>query len=133
MTDRLETFSDMSTHLSNAATGTRQHPASYVAAEDFARIVEGARGLAVVDFTADWCPPCRMMAPVIDALARDASPETVVVKVDADAQAGLTARFGVMSLPTLLFFRDGHVIDRVVGALSSDRLRAKVQDLTRPA
>ncbi len=103
--------------------------ARYVTAEDFDAAVEKAAGLVVVDFTADWCPPCRMMAPHIDALARDASPDTVVVKVDADDEPDLAARLGVMGLPTLLFFRDGRVIDRVVGALPPERLRAKVEEL----
>jgi thioredoxin 1 len=105
--------------------------APYVDAEGFTTLVEQKRGLALVDFTADWCPPCRMMAPHIDALARELTGSVVVAKVDVDAQPDLTSRFGVMSMPTLLFFRDGQVVDRVVGALPPAQLRAKVNDLRR--
>jgi thioredoxin 1 len=121
----------MSIHEPSSPASAAMDTAPYVTTSDFADVVEGASGLAVVDFTAAWCPPCRMMGPHVDALARELAPRTVVVKVDADDQAGLAARFGVMSLPTLLFFRGGRVIDRVVGALPPDRLRARVRELSR--
>jgi thioredoxin 1 len=105
--------------------------APYVDTERFSTLVEQAPGLAVVDFTADWCPPCRMMAPHIDALARELTGSVVVAKVDVDQQPDITSRFGVMSMPTLLFFRDGKVVDRVVGALPPAQLRAKVNELRR--
>jgi thioredoxin 1 len=101
----------------------------YVDAERFAALVEQAPGLTLVDFTADWCPPCRRLAPDIDALATERAGSLTVVKVDADEQPDLTARFGVRSLPTLMFFRDGQVVDRMIGAPPPAQLRAKVDEL----
>jgi thioredoxin 1 len=104
---------------------------SYVDAERFSALVDRAPGLVLVDFTADWCPPCRRLAPEIDALASDYAGSLTVVKVDADEQPDVTARFGVRSLPTLMFFRDGQVVDRMVGAPPPAQLRAKVNELKR--
>ena len=90
----------------------------------------GGKGpAAVVDFTAEHCAPCRMLAPSIDALARDLAGRVTVAKVDADGEPALTARFGIRGTPTVLFFRDGELIDRIVGAVPEARLRAKVQEL----
>jgi thioredoxin 1 len=108
-----------------------QTSAPYVDAESFTTLVEQTRGLALVDFTASWCPPCKMLAPHIDALARELSGAVVVAKVDVDEQPGLTSRFGVRGMPTLLFFRDGQVVDRIVGALPPAQLRAKMNELRR--
>ena len=105
--------------------------APYVDPEQFSTLVEHARGLALIDFTADWCPPCRMLGPHIDALARELTGSVVVAKVDVDEQPGIAGRYGVMSLPTLLFFRDVKVVDRIVGALPPAQLRAKVNELRR--
>lgn len=102
---------------------------AYVDTEAFAARVEQAPGLVLVDFTADWCPPCRRLAPELDALASEYGESLTVVKVDADEQPGLTARFGVRSLPTLMFFRDGQVVDRMVGAPPPAQLRAKVDEV----
>jgi thioredoxin len=101
----------------------------YVDTEQFAAQVEQSHSLVLVDFTADWCPPCRRLAPDIDALASEYGESLTVVKVDADEQPGLTARFGVRSLPTLMFFRDGQIVDRIVGAPPPAQLRAKVDEL----
>jgi thioredoxin len=112
--------------------GTPQAAVPYLDAKSFTSVVEETRGLALIDFTADWCPPCRVLAPHIDALARELSPDVVVAKVDVDDQPELASRFGVLSLPTLLFFRDGHVVDRIVGAVPPTRVRARVDELRRP-
>lgn len=97
--------------------------------EEFAKVVEQSAALAIVDFTADWCPPCRILAPHLDALARELGPDVVIAKVDVDEHPELASRFGVLSLPTLLFFRGGQVVDRVVGALPPDRLRTRAAEL----
>jgi thioredoxin 1 len=112
--------------------GTPQAIAPYVDAERFTALIEQARGLALVDFTADWCPPCRILAPHVDALARELSGTMVVAKVDVDKQPDLASRFGVRSMPTLIFFRDGQVVDRIVGTVPRAHLRARVDELQRP-
>jgi thioredoxin 1 len=103
----------------------------YVDAELFVALVDRAPGLVLVDFTADWCPPCRRLGPEIVALAGDYAGSLTVVKVDADEQPDLTARFGVRSLPTLMFFRGGQLVDRMVGAPPPAQLRAKVDEFRR--
>lgn len=102
----------------------------YVDAERFVALVDQAPGLVLVDFTADWCPPCRRLAPDIDALASEYAGRLTVVKVNADEQPDLTARFSVRGLPTLMFFRDGQVVERMVGAPPPAQLRAKVNEFS---
>jgi thioredoxin len=72
-----------------------------------------------------------MLGPHVDAIASELEDELTVVKVDVDDQPDLAARFGVLSVPTLIFFRDGRAIDRIVGALAPAALRARVEELQR--
>jgi len=88
----------------------------------FAAEVEGARRPVVVDFTAEWCAPCRALAPVLDALARERAGEVKVVRLDVDANPATAERFGIRSMPTLLFFRDGKVAQQLVGAVPRRRI-----------
>ena len=76
-----------------------------------------ASGLAMVDFWATWCGPCKMLAPVIDSIAGKYGDKAVIAKVDVDANPGLAAKYGVMSIPTVIFFKDGKEIDRKVGVM----------------
>ena len=71
--------------------------------------------LMMVDFWANWCGPCRMLGPVIEQLAEQYGDKAVIGKVDVDDQAELAMRYGVMSIPTVIFFKDGKEIDRKVG------------------
>lgn len=91
--------------------------------ELFDEAVGGSREPVLVDFYADWCGPCRAVAPTLEELARDYADRLTVAKVNVDEQPGLAARFNVRSIPTLLLFRKGAVVDRVVGALSKPALR----------
>jgi thioredoxin 2 len=78
----------------------------------------------VVDLWAAWCGPCRMMSPLVEALARDHAGHVKVVKLDVDAAPEIAARFGAQSIPLLLLLRDGNEVDRLVGAVPRTRLRA---------
>jgi thioredoxin 1 len=71
--------------------------------------------LVIVDFWAPWCGPCRAMAPVLSDLAKDRSDSLKVVKVNVDEQQMNAARFGIMTIPTLIFFKDGEPVDRMMG------------------
>jgi thioredoxin 2 len=90
---------------------------------DFAAVVENSRLPVLVDVWAPWCGPCRMVAPVVEQLARERAGRLKVVKVNADSAPGVSARFGVRSIPTLLLFSDGREKARVVGARPADAMR----------
>jgi thioredoxin 1 len=92
---------------------------------DFEQQVEQANGVTVVDFWAEWCGPCRMIAPVLDQLAAEYTGKVKVTKLDVDANIKTATRFNVRSIPTLLFFKDGKLVDQVVGALPKAQLDAK--------
>ena len=94
-----------------------------VTSAEFEREVLQAEGLVLVDFWASWCPPCRRLAPTIDALATDYSGRLSVAKVDVDENPELAQRYGVQSIPTLILFRDGRAVDKRLGALPQNDLR----------
>jgi thioredoxin len=80
----------------------------------------------LVDFYADWCAPCRMMAPAVDTLARETVGRALVTKLDTEAAQRTAARFKVTGLPTVVLFRDGREVKRQVGAMPLGGLRAMV-------
>ena len=92
---------------------------------DFAVKVEQAAGLTVVDFWATWCGPCRMIAPILDQLSDEYAGKVQVAKLDVDNNQATSMRFNVRSIPTLLFFKDGKVVDQVIGAVPKASLAAK--------
>ena len=80
-----------------------------------AALAEGK--LMMVDFWAEWCGPCRMLGPVVDKLAEEYQGKAIMGKVNVDEEQELAIRYGVMSIPTVIFFKDGKEIDRKVGAM----------------
>ena len=90
--------------------------------------IEGHDGLAVVDFWATWCGPCRMVAPILDQLASEYDGKVKVTKLDVDTNPRTATRFNVRSIPTLLFFKQGKLVDSVVGALPKSKLESKFQE-----
>jgi len=87
----------------------------------------------LVDFWAPWCGPCRVIEPVIDQLASEYHGRARVAKVNVDENPGLAARYSVHSIPTILFFRNGDVVDRVVGAVPKTKLQEKLEAASRAA
>lgn len=82
--------------------------------------------LVVVDFWADWCMPCRFMAPIVKELARELAGRVVFGKVNVDQNPVTASKFGIMSIPTLIVFKDGRPVDAVVGAMPKSRLQALI-------
>ena len=84
---------------------------------------------ALVDFWAAWCGPCRMIAPSIEELAREYKDKAVIGKVDVDVNMQVSADFGIRNIPTLLFFKGGEVVDKIVGVVAKDEIENKLKAL----
>ena len=97
---------------------------------DFEQEVEKHAGVAVVDFWATWCGPCRMIAPILEQLSVEYAGKVKVTKMDVDVNQKTSMRFNVRSIPTLLFFKDGKVVDQVIGAVPKAALEAKFKQHT---
>ena len=97
--------------------------------ETFAAEVEAYRGAAIVDLWAEWCGPCRALSPIVNDLAREYEGRVKVAKLDIDNNPVTTARYNVRSIPTLLFFRDGKLVESVVGLRSRNELAARIAKL----
>lgn len=99
--------------------------AQAVTDQTFELEIEKHLGLAVVDFWAVWCGPCRIIAPILDQLAVEYAGKAKVAKVDVDSNLKTATRFNVRSIPMVLFFKDGKLIDQVVGAVPRPILEEK--------
>ncbi len=84
---------------------------------NFDEALAASEGLAMVDFWAAWCGPCKVIAPVLEEVAHASGGRVTLMKVNVDENAGLAARYGIRSIPTILFFKEGVVVDRLVGAV----------------
>lgn len=94
---------------------------------NFEQEVEKNDGLTVVDFWATWCGPCRVIAPILDQLAGEYEGKVKVTKLDVDANIKTASRFNVRSIPMLLFFKDGKVVDQIVGAVPKTMIQSKLE------
>ncbi|WP_288745386.1 thioredoxin [uncultured Enterococcus sp.] len=82
-----------------------------------------ASGLTLVDFWATWCGPCRMQTPILEELSRELSGNKKIAKVNVDQERNLALKFGIQSIPTILVFQEGRLVDRLVGVRMKDELK----------
>jgi len=94
---------------------------------NFEQEVEKHDGLTVVDFWATWCGPCRMIAPILDQLAKEYEGKVKITKLDVDQNIRTASRFNVRSIPMLLFFKGGKVVDQIIGAVPKTQIESKFQ------
>lgn len=86
-----------------------------------------AKNLVLVDFFAEWCGPCKMMSPAVDELAKQYKAKAKIGKIDVDESSQVAGRYGVMSIPTIIFFKNGEEVDRVVGFQPKEALEEKIK------
>ncbi|MBX3066211.1 MAG: thioredoxin [Anaerolineae bacterium] len=94
--------------------------------ENFAAQVLQSDLPVLVDFTADWCPPCKMIAPYVDDIAQKYQDKLVVGTLDSDAYPQFTDQYGVMGLPTLILFHKGEPVQRIVGFMPREKIEARI-------
>jgi thioredoxin 1 len=100
---------------------------------NFERDVLQSKEPVLVDFWAEWCGPCKMLSPLLDEIAMEQSGRVKVAKVNVDANPALAARYGIQSIPTLLYFADGEVKSQTVGAMPKKAIISKLEKLVPAA
>jgi len=85
----------------------------------------------VVDFWAEWCGPCRMIAPIIEELATEYKGQLKVAKLNVDENPDIASRYGIKGIPTLIFFKNGEVIERIIGVQPKETLKTKIDELLK--
>lgn len=91
------------------------------------------KGVTLVDFYADWCGPCRMIAPIVEALADDMKDQAQIAKLDIEKAQRTTSNFGVTSIPTIIIFKDGKEVNRLVGVQNKPSLERAVKEALKPS
>jgi thioredoxin 1 len=96
---------------------------------NFEQLVLNSELPVIVDFWAEWCGPCRMVGPIVEEVGNDFEGKAVVAKVDVDSNPGITAKYGIRNIPTILFFKNGEVADKQVGAVPKSTIVNKLEPL----
>ncbi|PYN17970.1 MAG: thioredoxin [Candidatus Rokuibacteriota bacterium] len=103
--------------------------AVHLTEQNFDEALSRESGLMMVDFWAEWCGPCKAIAPILEDLAQESAGRVTLAKVNVDENPGLAARYGIRSIPTILFVKQGKVADQVIGAVPRAKLKAKLDAL----
>ncbi len=98
---------------------------------DFGQQVLQAEGIAIVDFWAPWCGPCHTMAPALEAFSAENAGKVKVFKLDSDDNPKTADKYGIKSIPTVIFFKDGEPVETHVGAMTQAALQSKLEDLLK--
>ncbi|MFN8237068.1 MAG: thioredoxin [Chitinophagales bacterium] len=94
--------------------------------DNFKEKVLDTKGVTLIDFWAEWCGPCRLIGPVVEELSKEYDGKATIGKLNVDENRDVAAQYGIMSIPTLLFFKDGQLIDKHVGVASKGDLKKKL-------
>lgn len=97
--------------------------------DNFNTEVLGSSLPVVVDFYADWCGPCKMMTPALDALAKEYEGRVVIGKVNVDENPGLCGTYKIMSIPAICFFKNGQMVDQIIGAVPKQKVAEKIANM----
>lgn len=100
-----------------------------ITSDNFQKEVVDSKKVALVDFWAEWCGPCRMIGPVVEELSTEYKDSALISKCNVDEHGEVAAQFGIRSIPTILFFKNGELADRVVGAVPKSTLKQKLDAL----
>jgi len=96
---------------------------------NFDEVVIKSEKPVMVDFWAEWCGPCRMITPIVEEISKEYSDKAVIAKCDVDSSPGVAAKFGIRNIPTILFFKDGNIADKQVGAVPKSNFVTKLNAL----
>ncbi len=102
---------------------------SYASDSDFKEIVLENNGLVMVDFYADWCMPCKMLGPILEDVANDNTGKVKIVKLNVDNAQDISSKYGVMGVPSMLFFKNGQEVERLVGLRQKEDIQAVIDGL----
>ena len=124
---RLEIINSKSVNNKNKVK-ENDNMAQVISSEEFNNLVQNTEGIAVVDFFATWCGPCKMLAPVFQEVANDFEGKADFYKIDIDASLDIARQFSVSTVPTVIVFRNGEPIERLVGFMPKENLASKIRE-----
>lgn len=103
--------------------------ATTITDSNFEELIQKSTQLCVIDFWAEWCGPCRIICPVIDEIAKENETNVIVGKVNVDENTALSVKFSIRSIPTILFIKNGEIIDKISGVQSKSNIQKKIDEL----